>query len=369
MELPIAQPGESRRGVAAAGRTRLGPPTSPGTCVDDPSPPPLSEHHWSHGFKYPKAIGLSWKLPMKVKGNYLSKIPNVASEILSIILNLTSKKTTLLPLLWLLFVLFLAVFGPWIIRYDPEKTIYLSDGSLAKVLSPSYAHPLGTTYRAQDVLSRLITGARPSVMVGMLGGAMIVTIGTTVGLASGYIGGRVDDVLMRITDIVYSVPSIPFALVVVALLGMGFNMAIVTIGLILWRGPARVIRSQVLQIKGRPYVLAAKADGAGSIRIMVKYILPNVLPTAGLFFALGIGYSIILMAALAFLGVVNPFVPSWGVMLRNAYSSGYMANQPFWSIPPGLMIAMTVISTFLLSRELEDEGSNEQTDEMVIQGG
>lgn len=291
----------------------------------------------------------------------------ILRNLLSGLRRLTRKKITLIPALYLLLVVFLGLVGPMITPYHYRETIYLADGSLAQVAQPSLAHPLGTTHRAQDVLSRIIYGARPTAIAGLLGGVMIISIGMTIGVTAGYVGGRVDSVLMRFTDVAYSLPLIPFALVLVGFFGIGFVTSILVVGLILWRGNARVLRSQVLQINERPYVLSAKATGASTPHIIVRHILPNVASMAFLFFAIGIGYTIIIQASLAFLGVSNPFVPSWGVMLRNAYNSGYMATQPAWSLTPGLLISLTVISTFLLGRELEP--SEEGTDAITTGGG
>jgi peptide/nickel transport system permease protein len=245
--------------------------------------------------------------------------------------------------------------GPYITPYSYDETLYNDEGEVLRAESPSLSHPLGTTNTGQDVLSRVIYGVQPTVVTGLLGGAMIISIGLTMGVVSGYVGGLVDNVLMRITDIAYSVPLIPFAIVLLTLLGVGFYSSVVVIGLLLWRGNARVLRSQVLQIKQRPFVRAAKATGASTPRIIVKHILPNVASMAVLFFALGIGYSIIAQAGLAFIGASNPFVPSWGVMIRNAYQSGYMAEQIGWSLIPGLLISMTVLSAFLIGRGFEQD--------------
>mgnify|MGYP006283780169 FL=1 len=268
---------------------------------------------------------------------------------------LSSKKITLLPLLYLTLLIVLAVMGPYITPYSYDETLYNDEGEVLRAESPSLSHPLGTTNTGQDVLSRVIYGVQPTVVTGLLGGAMIISIGLTMGVVSGYVGGLVDNVLMRITDIAYSVPLIPFAIVLLTLLGVGFYSSVIVIGLLLWRGNARVLRSQVLQIKQRPFVRAAKATGASTPRIIVKHILPNVASMAVLFFALGIGYSIIAQAGLAFIGASNPFVPSWGVMIRNAYQSGYMAEQLGWSLIPGLLISMTVLSAFLIGRGFEQD--------------
>jgi peptide/nickel transport system permease protein len=263
-----------------------------------------------------------------------------------------SGRVTRYSLFFLLFVILLGIVGPSLAPYEAGERISGPDG-LKIAEPPSLEHPLGTTDRAADVLSRLLIGARPTVIAGLLGGTLIIGIGTFVGLTAGYMGGRVDDILMRITDFIYGVPLLPFAIVLVGLLGVGFYQSVLVIGLILWRGAARVIRAQTLQLKEREFIMTAKASGASTVRIVTTHILPNVAPMAVLFFAIGVGYTIIIQAGLAFLGVASPFVPSWGVMIRNAHSSGRMISAWWWAVGPGLMLGLTVASTFLFGRGYE----------------
>jgi len=262
-------------------------------------------------------------------------------------------KLTLAAFLMLVFVVFLGLFGGRLAPYDPEKILMTADGGIARFQPPSLSHPLGTNGTGQDILSRILVGAKPTIITGLLGGTLIISIGLTVGLTSGYLGGRTDDILMRFTDLLYALPVIPFAIVIVGYFGIGFYTTILLIGSILWRGSARVIRSQVLQIKERPFVLAAKSTGASDLWIVRKHILPNVATMAILYLSLGIGVSILVQAALAFLGLSDPFVPSWGVILRNAYGSGQMASAWWWTLSPGLLISATVASAFLFGRGYE----------------
>lgn len=254
---------------------------------------------------------------------------------------------------FLAILLLLALLGPIITPYEYDETLYTENGEIIRNAPPSLEHPFGTTNMGYDVFSRIIFGARPTMMTGLLGGGLIISIGMTIGVTAGYVGGTVDNILMRFTDLMYSVPLIPFAIVLIAFFGADFLTSIVIIGAILWRGSARVLRAQVLQIKERPFIMAARATGANTPRIIFKHILPNVLPMAVLFFSLGIAYSILTQAGLSFIGVSDPFIPSWGVMVRNAYFSGMMAQSWWWSIPPGLLISFTVLAAFLLGRGYE----------------
>lgn len=281
-----------------------------------------------------------------------------------------SDRISRVALLFLAMMVFLAVFGPHLTPYPYDETQYASDGTILLTSSPSLDHPLGTTDLGYDVLSRLIYGAQSTILTGFLGGTMIITIGMTIGVTAGYVGGAVENVLMRITDFWYAVPLIPFAIVLITLLGVGYYSSIAIIGIILWRGNARVLRSQVLQIKERPFVLAAKASGASKPYIIYKHIVPNIASMAVLFFALGSGSSIVVYASLAFLGVADPFVPSWGIMVRNAYDSGLMAEALWWSIPPGLLISLTVLSMYLIGRRYESVSgqAGDETDMMGSMG-
>jgi len=263
------------------------------------------------------------------------------------------KKATLISFLYLSTIVFLGIVGPSVAPYDYSATLYGPDGEILRTQGASLAHPLGTTDLGQDVLSRVIVGARPTAITAVVGGGMIMTIGMTIGVVSGYVGGWVDEVLMRFTDMAFSVPLIPFAIVLLAFLGVGFFSSIIVIGLLLWRSTARVLRAQVLQIRERPFVKAAKASGASTPRIIIKHVIPNIAPMAFLFFAMGMGWAVILQAGLAFIGVSDPFVPSWGIIIRNAYGSGYVADQSLWALAPGLLISSTVLSAFLLGREFE----------------
>lgn len=270
---------------------------------------------------------------------------------------LLEDRLTLVCTAYLSLILMLAIVGPWIIQYGYDETI-VREGQILLGEGPSLSHPLGTTDRGHDVLSRLIYGIRPTTVTGLVGGGLIMFIGTVIGMTSGFKGGLVDETLMRFTDIVYGTPVVPFLLVIFALFEPGFFGIIVMIGLILWRGPARVIRSQTLQIRERAFVRSAEAYGASAPRIILKHIFPNIAPMAILYLALGIGWAIILQAGLSFIGVSDPFVPSWGVMVRNAFRSGQMSSLWWWSIPPGLLISTTVAATFLLGRRLESITGN-----------
>ncbi|MFB6354593.1 MAG: ABC transporter permease [Halobacteriales archaeon] len=264
-----------------------------------------------------------------------------------------SDSLTAFFLVILAILVFLALFGPTLAPYQYDEVQRGENGQILLTEPPSSEHWLGTNSRGYDVLSRLLYGAQPTLFTGFLGGSVIVGIGLLVGVSAGYYGGRVDSILMRLTDFAYGIPLIPAAIVIVAYFGIGFWTSIAIIGMVLWRGNARVFRSQVLQIKEREHVKAAKMLGASDAYVIVRHILPNMGGMVVLFFALGTGLTILISASLAFLGFMNPFIPSWGVMLRTAYGSGYVASAWWWTLPSGGAISLTVLTVFMLGRGYE----------------
>lgn len=248
---------------------------------------------------------------------------------------------------------FLGVFGPYLAPYDPTTINRASDGSALRLMEPSVAHPLGTTNLGRDVLSQVMAGARVSLLIGFLAAFISVFIGLNIGLVSGYSGGWVDDLLMRLTDIAYGLPFLPFVLVLVFLAGPGLWSIALVISLLLWRSTARVIRSQVLSHKQRPYVESARAIGASDLRIMYYHILPNVLPLAFLYGSFSVAWAVIAEASISFLGFGDPSMTSWGQMLFNAYSAGATRFAWWWVAPPGICIMLMVMSVFFIGRALE----------------
>jgi len=248
---------------------------------------------------------------------------------------------------------FLAVFGPSLAPYKYDAIQRSEGGQMLRLAPPSAAHLLGTTSSGYDIFSRLLYGAQPTLVTGFVGGLIVVSLGLLVGTTAGYYGGRTDGVLMRITDFAYGIPLIPTAIVVVAYFGVGFWSSIFIIGVLLWRGNARVFRSQVLQIKEREHVRAARMLGASDRYVIFRHIIPNMGGMITLFLALGTGGTILISAALAFLGFLNPFTPSWGIILRNAYQSGYVTIAWWWTIPAGFSISLSVLTVYMLGRGYE----------------
>lgn len=257
----------------------------------------------------------------------------------------------------LVFVL-VGLFAPWIAPFEPRE-IQRTEGSIDDLQSPSSQYLLGTTDKGRDVFSQTVLSTRISLIVGTLAAFISVVIGTMVGIVSAFYGGRVDNILMRITDIVYSIPFLPFVIALILIIGPGLVNIILAISLVMWRATARVIRSQVLTIKQRPYVEAAKATGTSNGRIMLKHILPNVLPIVLLYGAFTTGWAIIAEASISFLGFGDPTMISWGRMIQTVYNAGLIREAWWWVAPPGICITLLVISVFLISRSYEEVANPE----------
>ena len=256
-----------------------------------------------------------------------------------------------------IYAMFLAVgvAAPWLAHYDPTEILMSDYGQLAAGLRPGGEHWLGTTSMGRDIFSQLVMGVRPSLYVGLTAAAAVATIGTAVGLVAGYFGGVVDQVLMRLADMLLGLPFLPFVIVMAALLGPSLTNIILAVVLLLWPNAARVIRAQVLTLMQRGFIEAARVTGAGHLRIIVVHVAPNVLPLAFLYGSIAVGISILTQASASFLGFGDSDVISWGYMLQDAYASQALSSgQYFWFVPPGLCIVLVVLAGFFLSRGYEN---------------
>jgi peptide/nickel transport system permease protein len=254
----------------------------------------------------------------------------------------------------LAFFLLVALLGPLIATHDPWANNYRADGALARLDGISRTHLLGTTFYGHDVFSQLVLGTRQTLLVGLVTAVLIGVIGTNVGLVSGYAGGIGDDIIMRITDFFYAIPFLPFMMVVVALIDRSLTVIIASMAFIFWRTAARVVRAQVLTLKQRPYVLAARASGAGHLRIMYVHLLPNVLPLGLLYLIFGAAWAILTEASLSFIGLGDPNRLSWGLMLNQAFVTGSIRYAWWWVVPPGLALMLFLVGLYLLARAFEE---------------
>ncbi len=219
---------------------------------------------------------------------------------------------------------------------------------------PSPEHLLGTDDAGKDVLTNLIYGARVSLTVGFFASFITLVIGGTVGIIAGFYGGRVENALMRLTDILLVIPDLPLMIILIALLGRKLWVIIVVVGILSWTGTARVVRSQTLSVKERKFVQRARAIGAGNLYIVRRHIFPLVFPLMVVNAVLVISGIILYEATLAFLGLGDPTRLSWGQMLQFAFTRGAMSAGAWWVlVPPGLAIAWVALGLTLLGNGLE----------------
>jgi peptide/nickel transport system permease protein len=241
-----------------------------------------------------------------------------------------------------------ALVGPLVAPYrsDQQDLDHRLDG-------PSMAHPLGLDELGRDILSRLLTGARVSMSVGLAVVGLAGTIGTLLGTAAGTLGGKWDTALMRAIDIFLAFPGILLAIALVAVLGPALEhvvLALVTIG---WVAYARLARGQVLQLREQEFVLAARAAGVPTLRLVFRHLLPNVLPLVIVQASLGLAGAILAEASLSFLGLgIQPPTPSWGAMIDAG--RGHLLDAPHLALVPGLAIVVSVLSLNLLGDALVD---------------
>jgi peptide/nickel transport system permease protein len=211
--------------------------------------------------------------------------------------------------------------------------------------APSSSHWLGTDEVGRDVWSRLVYGARTSLSVGFGAVAIAVALGTLLGGVAGFYGTWVDQVVMRATDTVMSVPPLLMIIVFVSLVGPSLQTVIVVIALMTWPGTARLVRGQFLSLREREFVLAARVLGASDWRIIGRHVLPNLLGPLSVVATFGVASAILVEAGLSFLGLgIKPPLSSWGVMINSAQSSNVLLNLPWLWVPPALAISLTVLA-------------------------
>lgn len=258
------------------------------------------------------------------------------------------------PVLIIGTVIFVAVFAGLITPhspYEPSLPQRLLPPAWDAQGSPEFL--LGTDSLGRDMLTRIFFGARITLLVALLALAAGGGVGLIVGIASGYLGGKVDTFLMRAADVTLSFPTILFALLLAVTMGPSMLTVIIAVGLVLWARFARIIRGEVLKVKQMDFISQAIIDGSSPIRIMLRHILPNVLNTFMVLVSLNTGFVIILEATLSFLGAgIPPPTPSWGQM--TAEGREFIATHWWLSILPGLAIASLVLSFNLLGDWLRD---------------
>jgi peptide/nickel transport system permease protein len=242
-----------------------------------------------------------------------------------------------------------AVLAPWIAPYG------LHDQVGAVFAAPSWSHPLGLDDGGIDMVTLLLWGAQISLVVGFAATLVSMTIGATVGILAGYFGGKVDSVLMRITDYFLVIPDVPLMIVVAAIWGPSLFHIVIVIGILLWTSTARVLRAQVKSVRERVYVKRARALGAGHARIVFRHVLPQVAPLLIANTVLTVAVAIFDETALSFLGLGDPSRISLGKVIENAFERAAISAGAWWAIvPPGLLVAVIILSCSLIGGALED---------------
>ncbi|HYF93857.1 MAG TPA: ABC transporter permease [Symbiobacteriaceae bacterium] len=266
-------------------------------------------------------------------------------------------KPSLVGIVVIFVLILVAVFAPLIAPADPAKQELFM--RLAKPGTPfpeqwgSGSFILGSDYLGRDLLSRLIYGSRISLLVGFVAQLVILSIGVPLGAIAGYYGGKVDKVIMRIADIMFAFPDLLFAIGIMFALGAGIINLFIALGVVGWAGMARLVRGQVLQLKERDYVEAARGAGARDWWIIIRHILPNALGPIIVSVTLGIPGAIMSEASLSFLGLgVRPPTATWGAMILDGQS--YLRRAPLVSVIPGIAIMITVLAFNLVGDGLRD---------------
>jgi peptide/nickel transport system permease protein len=249
----------------------------------------------------------------------------------------------------LAFFVLVAVFAPLIEPYDPDT----QTGAVYE--PPSSAHWLGTDDGGADMLSLVIAGSRVSLVVGFAAALVAMLIGGTIGLWSGFYGGKSDTVLMRITDYVLVIPDIPLMIIVAALFGRSLTNIILIIGIIYWTSTARLIRAQTKSVRERAYVKRARALGAGNQRLIGRHVLPQVMPLLIANTVLTVAIAIFAETYITFLGLGDPSLTSWGKLIENAFKGDAVLNEAWWAIiPPGVCVTLVILALTMIGMGMED---------------
>lgn len=267
---------------------------------------------------------------------------------------LKRKPMAMLGVAMLLMVIIVAIFAPWIAPFTLEELDTL-DVKAEDILAPPDAeHILGTDDAGKDVLSQLIYGARISLIVGFAASFMSLIIGTIVGMIAGYFGGRIDTFFMRLVDFLMVIPTLPLMMIIISFWGRGLEKIIIVIGLLYWTYMARLVRSQVISLKERPYILRAKGIGASDFRIILRHIFPQVVPLIIAQGVLDTSTAIIAESSLAFLGLGDPTIVSWGMMLNFAFARAISKEAWWFLLPPGFAIVWVSLALVLIGTALEE---------------
>jgi ABC-type dipeptide/oligopeptide/nickel transport system permease subunit len=271
-----------------------------------------------------------------------------ANELQIMLRTLWKSRPATFGFIYVIAIIAIAILAPVISPFDPYNQDLPN-----RLAPPSFPHILGLDEFGRDVFSRLLHGATISLLVGLEVVLLSLLIGVVVGTVSGYYGGKVDMIFMRLADIFLAFPSLVLAIGIMAVLGPSIFNVVLSLVVVSWPHYARVIRSQTITLKKMDFITAAIAIGASKKRTLIKHIIPNTIPPIIILATLGMGSAILAEAGLSFLGLgVNPPTPSWGSMI--ASGRDYILQAPHIVIAPGLMITITVLAFNLLGDGLRD---------------
>ncbi|WP_407942243.1 oligopeptide ABC transporter permease [Microaerobacter geothermalis] len=259
-------------------------------------------------------------------------------------------KLAVSSLIFIVFIILLSLFADFITPYEVDQ-----QNLLKRLHPPSSEYYFGTDEFGRDLFTRVIYGGRVSLLVGFVSVTGSILIGTVVGAIAGYYGKWIDNILMRIVDILLSFPSIFLLITVVSIIGPDLKNIIIIFAILGWTGTARLVRGEFLSLKEREFVLAAKTIGMSDARIIVRHLLPNAMGPIIVSATLGVGGVILAESGLSYLGLgIQPPTPSWGNMLQSAQSITIMLEAPWYPFLPGLMILLTVLAFNFVGDGLRD---------------
>jgi peptide/nickel transport system permease protein len=244
-----------------------------------------------------------------------------------------------------------AAIGPFFVPYpkDAAGAVHIAD----KLLPPSADHWFGTDHVGRDILSRLVMGARISLLAGLTVIVLAVSIGTLLGAIAGYFGGWIENVIMRVTDVFLTIPDLILAMAFAAALGPGLTNVMIAVSLVWWPGYCRLVRANVIALRNAQFAEAAQSLGSSKRRILFRHILPNAFPTVLVKASMDIGFAVLTTAALGFIGLgTQPPAPDWGQMVSEGRK--YLRDAWWYSTFPGLAILVTVMATNLLGDGIRD---------------
>ena len=257
-------------------------------------------------------------------------------------------KVAVVSALILISLIVICFIAPLITSYDPEKQV-LSE----RLLSPSLKHWWGTDQYGRDIFTRCVYGCRVSLSVGIISQLIATIIGYFMGVTAGYVGGKTDDTISFVMQVFSSFPFLLFAMALMYALGPGITNLYISLGLLSWASTAKLIRGQVMQLKGQEYIQACKVDGGSTLRIIIKHLLPNCIPMLIVSITLGIPSAILSEASLSYLGLGVPSPkPSWGSLI--AESQDFIRSNTYYSLFPGLCIIVTVMAFNMMGDGLRD---------------